>query len=137
MGQHDLANYTIEADVQLTEKEGKLPDVGLINSRYTLTLVGEYQELRIESWGSHDYRHHAKGSVQLEPGKWYSMKFSVTPAEGQAIARGKFWPKDEPEPDAWTLELVDTAPNLQGSPGLFGNTQNSEFYLDNITVTPN
>lgn len=137
MGPIDLANYTIQADVQLTEKEGKLPEAGLINSRYTLTLKGEYQEAFIESWASHDYRHHASQKMELKPGEWYTVKFSVVPGDGEAIARGKVWPRGEPEPEAWTLEMTDSAPNLHGSPGLFGNTGNAEFFMDNISVISN
>ena len=137
MGPTDLANYTVQADVQLTEKDGKLPDLGLINSRYTMTLMGEQQQVMIESWVSHDFRHRATNDATLEAGRWYTMKFSVIPGEGQVTARGKLWPKGTPEPNEWTLEMTDSAPNLHGSPGLFGNTQNSEFLLDNYSVTPN
>jgi hypothetical protein len=137
MGPPDLSNYTIQADVQLTEKEGKLPDAGLINSRYTMTFLGEGQRVVVDSWSSHDYRHHAVLPMTLEGGKWYSVKFSVVPGDGKAVARGKVWPKGEPEPEAWTLEMTDTVPNVEGTPGLFGNTGNAEFFIDNISITSN
>lgn len=137
MGPIDMANYTIQADVQLSEKDGKVPDAGLINSRYTMTLMGEAQEVRIESWVSHDKRHQVRVPIELEAGKWYTVKFSVTPGDGDALTQGKVWPKGEPEPNAWTLQVTDTAPNLHGSPGLFGNTSDAEAYLDNISVTQN
>ena len=51
------ANYTIQADVRLTEKDGRLPDVvGLINSGYTLGIRPGDKQLSIYSWASHDYR---------------------------------------------------------------------------------
>jgi outer membrane protein assembly factor BamB len=137
MGPPDLSNYTIEADLRLSEKEGKLPDAGLSNSRYTMTFLGEGQRVVIDSWSSHDYRHHAIVPMPLEAGKWYSVKFSVVPGEDKAVARGKVWPRGEPEPEGWTLEMTDTVPNTEGSPGLFGNTGNAEFFIDNISVTPN
>jgi hypothetical protein len=56
---------------------------------------------------------------------------------GQAVLRGKVWPRDEKEPSAWTLEATDEAGNLIGSPGLWGNANDSEITVDNITVTPN
>jgi len=35
------------------------------------------------------------------------------------------------------VELEDSRPNTQGSPGLFGNATNAEIFIDNVTVTPN
>jgi hypothetical protein len=35
------------------------------------------------------------------------------------------------------VEAVDETPNLQGSPGLYGNAQVSEIYLDKIEISPN
>ncbi|MFM9116465.1 MAG: hypothetical protein ACKOU6_09940, partial [Planctomycetota bacterium] len=58
-------------------------------------------------------------------------------ADGTAICRGKVWPKDQPEPTDWTIEMVDSRPNKAGSPGLFGNATNAEVFYDNVTVTPN
>lgn len=37
---------------------------------------------------------------------------------------------------AWTIEAEDDAPNVEGSPGLFGNASNAELFYDNILVTP-
>ena len=69
------------------------------------------------------------------------MKFraEVEEVEGrqQARLRGKVWPREEREPEAWTIEVVDHSPNMNGSPGLYGNAKNAELYLDNLTVTPN
>ena len=49
-GADDLSNYTIQADVLLTEEGGKISDVGLINSGYQLTIRGMNRKLRIDSW---------------------------------------------------------------------------------------
>ena len=69
------------------------------------------------------------------------MKFSVTTEEQdghtRALLRGKVWPRDQEEPAAWTIEAVDESPNLNGSPGLYGNAKDAELYLDNIRVYPN
>ena len=56
---------------------------------------------------------------------------------GKVVLRGKVWPRDEKEPEQWTIEAVDDVPNVQGSPGMFGNASTSEFFIDNISVTPN
>ena len=49
--------------------------------------------------------------------------------------------KGESEPEKWTLDLVDQTPNLEGSPGLFGESLvtpiKSEIYYDNVVVSPN
>ena len=143
MGPTDLSNYTIQADIRLTQTDGKLPDAGLINSRYTMTLRGMSRQLRLYSWSPHDYRTFAASDFDPQAEVWYTMKFSVTPKRStpekgpQAIVRGKIWPRDEPEPSAWTAEMVDLAPNLSGSPGLYGNAQEAEFYIDNIHVVSN
>ena len=33
--------------------------------------------------------------------------------------------------------MVDKSPITAGSPGIFGQSQEAEFYMDNISVTPN
>ncbi|MEO1496577.1 MAG: PQQ-binding-like beta-propeller repeat protein [Planctomycetota bacterium] len=158
MGPSDLSNYTVRADIQLQQgvagetaaspdPEGppaaatavKLPTAGLINSRYTFALFGPNQEARLYSWCTHDRRTQAALPMKLEAGVWYRMKLSVTPRKnkGVALVRAKVWPRSESEPDAWTLRLEDPAPNLQGSPGLFGDAKEAEFYVDNLRVTPN
>lgn len=158
MGPSDLANYTIRADIQLQEgvagevsqgptPEGppaaataiKLPTAGLINSRYTFALFGPNQEARLYSWCTHDRRTQAAVPMELEAGVWYRMKLSVTPQpkNGVALVRGKVWPRGDAEPDAWTLQFEDPAPNYSGSPGLFGDAKEAEFYVDNLRVTPN
>ena len=56
---------------------------------------------------------------------------------GKAVLRGKVWPRGEKEPDKWTIEAVDDVPNLQGSPGLFGQATIAEIYIDNVSVRSN
>ena len=57
--------------------------------------------------------------------------------DGKAVLKGKVWKRGDPEPQAWTIEAVDVEPNRVGSPGLFGNAQVSEAYIDNVSVTKN
>jgi outer membrane protein assembly factor BamB len=137
MGPADLANYTIQGDIQLPESNGKISDVGLINSGYFMTIRGESNKLRIDSWPSHDFRTHQMIDVGIEPNQWYTMKLSVTPEGDAAVVRGKLWHRGESEPKEWTVEMVDHAPNLHGSPGLYGHASDAEIYLDNLRVTPN
>ncbi len=65
------------------------------------------------------------------------MKFQASTEGGKAHLRGKVWPRGESEPQKWTIEAVDEVPNLQGSPGLFGQSTVAEIYIDNVTVAPN
>ncbi len=158
MGSPNLSNYTVQADVQLQEgvsgesssgpqPEGppaaasaiKLPTAGLINSGYTFSLFGPNQEARLYSWGVDNNRTKANQPMELKAGVWYRMKLTVTPhaEEKTATVQAKVWPRDASEPGEWTLQFEDKAPQLQGSPGLYGDAKEAEFFVDNLTVTPN
>ena len=145
MGPHTLSNYTVQADIQLQKsvageaKIVKLPTAGLINSRYTFALFGPSNEARLYSWCTHDKRTQAVTPMDLKAGVWYRMKLSVVPKpeEKACVVQAKVWCRGKAEPGAWTLEFTDRAPNLQGSPGLFGDAKEAEFYVDNLMVTPN
>ncbi len=138
MGPADMANYTIQADVRLTEKDGRLPDVvGLINSGYTLGIRPGDKQLSIYSWASHDYRTSARIDFEPSPNVWYRLKLRVEQQDGKAVCKGKWWLRDQTEPEEWSLQMTDTAPQKSGSPGLFGNTQTTSVYVDNLAVVPN
>jgi outer membrane protein assembly factor BamB len=159
MGSPKLSNYTVQADIQLQEgvsgestsggrvPEGppaaetaiKLSTAGLINSGYNFSLFGPNQEARLYSWGVDNKRTKATKAMELKSGVWYRTKLKVTPnAEKKtALVQGKVWPRDAAEPNEWTVEFEDKAPQLQGSPGLYGDAKEAEFFVDNLTVTPN
>ena len=123
-------------------EKARLPDMGLIAQRYTLDLMGASQQLQVRSWPPQVATHFSKTiPFAWEAGRWYRMKFEARtqPASGgtaSALLRGKVWPRGEPEPQAWTIEAVHDAGNLQGSPGFFGNSKDSEIYIDNVVVSP-
>ena len=54
-----------------------------------------------------------------------------------AILRGKVWKRGAAEPKEWQIEAADATPNLMGSPGLFGNATDAEFFIDNVQVIAN
>ncbi len=137
MGPIDLSNYTIQGDVLLTAVEAGTADVGLIGSRYQLTVRTRNKKLRLDSWTTSDYRTHAEAEFAPEPNAWYTLKLTVAAEADKAIVRGKIWKRGEQEPADWTVEIVDHSPNLQGTPGVYGNTPDAEVYLDNVRVTPN
>lgn len=137
MGPIDLANYTIQADVLLKDEGGKMPDVGLIASGYEIMVRSLNNKLRLDSWSSNDYREFVEVPFAPEADQWYTLKLSVVPEGRDAIVRGKVWPRGQNEPSKWTIEMVDNAPNLSGTPGVFGNSPDAEIYLDNLQVTSN
>lgn len=137
MGPIDLSNYTIQADFALDELDGMLPDFGITNSRYTMTVRSLNGKVRIYSWSPHDYRTFAEAEFHPEANKWYTMKLSVVPLGSHVTVRGKLWPRGEAEPTEWTIEMVDESPNVQGSPGLFGKSDTAELFVDNIKVYAN
>jgi outer membrane protein assembly factor BamB len=119
-----------------TEKVGKMPDIGLIAQRYTLDLMGASQQLQIRSWTAVLDRFSKSVPFAWKPDTWYTMKLQANVIDGKAVLKGKVWLRGEPEPEAWTIEATDDAPNTEGSPGLFGNAGNAELFYDNILVTP-
>lgn len=137
-GPSDLSDYTIQADMKMSDGGNKSPDIGLIAQGYTFEFQGEGHNLLIHSWVSHDKRSFKKlNPFDLKQGVWYTLKLKASNEGSTAKLQGKVWPREEKEPDAWTIELTDLAPNKEGAPGLFGNATNAEIYIDNVSVTPN
>ncbi|HEY1190806.1 MAG TPA: PQQ-binding-like beta-propeller repeat protein [Gemmata sp.] len=147
------SDYTIQADVMGTEVRGKLPDGGLVNSRYTLILDGKVdaalqkRTLRLASWEARE-RINVGVPFEWQPHTWYTLKLNIELKPNSAIVRGKVWKKGDPEPNKWTIEVEDTAPNRNGAAGLYGYIPNvidsggkvepgSELYFDNLGITPN
>ncbi|QDV42798.1 outer membrane biogenesis protein BamB [Stieleria neptunia] len=135
MGSPDMRDYTVTADVK-AGAASKLPDIGLIAQRYTLDLMGTNQQLQIRTWPAQN-RMARSVSFAWRADTWYSIKFQATSEKGQPVLRGKVWPRGTLEPREWTLTATDPAPNLQGSPGLFGNATNAEIFIDNVGVAAN
>jgi len=135
MGPTSLHDYSVQADVLATEKNGKLPEMGVIAQRYTLALMAS-QQLQLRSWTSRLELRFAKTlPFEWKAGQWYTMKLESENSENQVTLRGKVWPRGTAEPSEWTIEASDTTPNTSGSPGLFGNASDAEFYIDNVQVT--
>lgn len=140
MGPSDLSDYTISADVRGARMSEQLPDIGLTNLGYALDLMGESQELQIRTWAA-QLRMAKTVPFPWREDTWYRMKFRAdVESRGNApvaILRGKVWPRDESEPEEWTITAIDESPNLTASPGLYGNARVAELYLNNIEVVPN
>jgi outer membrane protein assembly factor BamB len=124
-------------------EKARLPDMGLIAQRYTLDLMGASQQLQVRSWPPQVATHFSKTiPFPWEAGRWYTIKFeartrsATSDSAAAALLRGKVWPRGEPEPAVWTIEAVHEQGNLQGSPGFFGNSKDSEISIDNVSVVP-
>jgi hypothetical protein len=116
-------------------EKARMPDIGLVAQRYTLDMMGASQQLQLRSWPPQVATHFSKTiPFAWEAGRWYTMKLEARTKAGAAVLRGKVWPRGEAEPEAWTIEGVHEAGNLQGSPGFFGNSKDSEIYIDNVSV---
>lgn len=138
MGQPLLQNYTIQSDVMVDTKNEKIPDVGLINQRYTMVLQGSAQTLQLRSWTARvDLRFAKTMPFAVKPNTWYVMKFQAANEGTKVVLKGKVWERGQAEPEAWTIEASDEPPNTTGSPGLFGNATDAEVFYDNVKVTAN
>ena len=136
LGPSDWSNYTVEADVNATQKRRQQGDAGVIAQRYVLTLFGNSQMLHLEPWQPETARTKTM-PFAWKPDTWYRLKLEVANLpDGKTRARGKAWPAGEPEPAAWMIERIDPIPNRQGAPGVFGNGL-AELYFDNIKVYAN
>ncbi|HEY0431460.1 MAG TPA: PQQ-binding-like beta-propeller repeat protein [Pyrinomonadaceae bacterium] len=136
MGPSDFSNYTVEADINATQKRRQQGDGGVIAQRYSLTLYGNSQMLHLEPW-----QPETKRTVTIpfawKPDTWYRMKLQVENLpDGKVRARGKVWLASEPEPSLWMIERIDPLPNRQGAPGIFGSAL-AELYFDNVKVYKN
>ena len=146
MGPSDMSGYTIAADVRGKRMLNQMPDIGLTNLGYNMDLMGEKQQIQFRMWSaqlrlSKGNANESKAAFPWKEDTWYRMKFRVD-IEGEgdsAVARlrGKVWPRDEKEPEQWTISAIDKTPNFNASPGLYGNAKVAELYLDNVEVTKN
>lgn len=137
MGSPDLHDYTIQADVMGAEKDGKLPDIGLIAQRYTMDLMGAHQQIQLRTWTPQLDRFSVNLPFEWKADTWYTMKFQAAVEDGKAVLRGKVWKRGDAEPADWMVVGEDDLPNVVGSPGLFGNAKDAEIFYDNLSVTRN
>jgi hypothetical protein len=126
-----------------------LPEVGINVQGYTLSLQGNNQLLQLRTWVTQERlaldpaNRNADGSSKCkipfpwEGDKWYTMKLKVTNEADVAKLQGKVWVRGEKEPDAWTIECDDPAPQRHGAPGMYADSSFAELFIDNISVTPN
>ncbi|MCS7166869.1 MAG: PQQ-binding-like beta-propeller repeat protein [Gemmatales bacterium] len=147
-------DYTIEADLMATERRRNLPDMGVVNCRYSLTLDGNKQRLLLRTWEARrpedappdaiPGRINAKVDYPWRAGIWYRFKLRVQVVDGKGLLQGKVWPRDQPEPAEWTITAEDPIPNTEGAAALYAyatgitaNSPGAEAFFDNVRIYPN
>ncbi len=138
IGKSDMKNYTIAADVMTDGTRRIMSTVGLVNQRYLIAMTGNSRILEISS--NHE---RIKESVpfDVQPNTWYRLKTRVDPdkaGEG-GVVRAKLWPRGEPEPAKWTIELRQDKLHAQGAPAVFAFSPQSQkrVFIDNLSITAN
>ena len=138
--------YTVQSDMYGASKKRRFwPDMGLINSRYNMILMGTTRKpaLRLVSW---DPMPRIQKDVPFDwkPDTWYTMKMVYSIKDGKGWVRGKVWPRGGQEPEAWSIEVMDPSPNTGGSPALYAysvaiseTSPGTEVFFDNVHVTKN
>jgi outer membrane protein assembly factor BamB len=142
-------NYTIACDLRGSEVNGKYPDMGLVNGRYSLVLDGKNDRetngrtVRLATWDPRG-RYAVTVPFNWDKDTWYRAKFEVVPGDKATTARGKVWKRGEAEPAEWTVTHDYPAGNRGGAAAVFGYVSNSdattpgsEIFYDNLVVTPN
>ncbi len=138
--------YTVQADVMGKPRpRGRKvrPDIGLLNARYAMRMMGQENLLRLETW-SPIPRLRVDMPLEWETDVWYTTKMTVDMVGEKARVRAKVWPRGEEEPQDWQIEMLDPAPNLEGSPGLYAYSNGTKhtkdgppIYFDNYRVFAN
>lgn len=137
VGPSHLSNYTMQADVMTDGSARAKSDIGFINQRYLICLRGNAGKLEVSS---NPERLKQEVPFKVLANKWYTLKTRVdVAADGSGVIRGKAWDKEQPEPEAWTIEVKVPKAQTNGSPGIYGFTAMNQkrVYLDNLSVTPN
>ena len=135
LGPSSMSGYTVQVDVMATEQGRRRPDVGLINSGYTMDLQGNRQKIQLQSWAA-ELRIREEVDFAWDPNVWYRLKLRVDIEGDRGLIRGKIWRRDATEPADWTVTAEDPLPVRQGSPGIIGYSP-IDIFFDNVSVVEN
>src|SRR6185369_4160936 len=90
-GPSDWSNYTVEADVNATQKRRQQGDAGVVAQRYALVLFGNSQMLHLEPCQP-EIKRTVTVPFAWKPDTWYRLKLQVENLpDGKTRARGKAW----------------------------------------------
>ena len=136
LGSSDLHDYTVQVDFNTATERRRLGDAGVIAQRYALIAFGTKQRLELQSWQPETART-TSVPASIRSGTWYTLKVNTENLpDGQVRVRGKIWPRDEAEPDEWTIDATDAMGSRYGSPGFYGDAH-AVISFDNLEVVPN
>lgn len=145
IGHPDDRHYTVTMDVMTDGNRRIKGNVGMVNQRYYIALIGNAQ--RLEVWSNHDNYVRAQNlgaktfiPFKWQARKWYTLKSRVDANDdGSGVVRAKAWPKGEAEPAQWMLNVEVPHANTHGSPGIYGFAQQARYrvFVDNVKVEPN
>jgi len=136
VGHWQTSNYIVEMDAKVDGNRRIKSTIGVVNQRYIFALVGNANKLEVVS--NYD-RFQRSVPFPVEANKWYRLKTQIDLQEdGSGLIRAKAWPRDEPEPDAWTLEESHAKPHKRGAPGVYALSPQSKkkVYFDNLSIYP-
>ncbi len=137
IGLPELRNYILQADVMSDGNRRVMSNVGLINQRYNISLIGNWQILEVVS--NHE-RLKVSVPYKWRSNVWYTLKTQVDVLpDGSGVVRAKVWPRENSEPTEWTIEVPHRNAHKKGAPGLYGFSPQSlkKVYLDNLSLTEN
>lgn len=132
LGDSRMHDYSMSLDFKALSHRRRIPDMGLINSGYILSLDGNNQTVSVHSWAA------ARRMAQSVPfawesETWFRMKMQVQTTDEKATIRGKVWPRDQAEPTDWTIVAEDPHPIRSGSPGIYGQSYH-DIHYQNIRI---
>jgi hypothetical protein len=97
-------------------------------------LVGNSNQLQVVS--NYD-RFQRAVSFPIQPNQWYRLKTQIDLLDDEAgLIRAKAWPREDEEPDQWTLEVKHSRPHTQGASGIYALSPQSKkkVYFDNLKI---
>ena len=134
-GGEDMKNYVLEADVMTDGNRRIKSEVGLVNQRYRITLVGNKNQLEVSS----NYERVQQAvKFPIKANTWYHLKTAIKDnGDGSGVILAKAYVQGEPEPAQWTIEVPVKRLHPQGAPGVFAFSPQAQkrVYVDNIKIT--
>jgi hypothetical protein len=138
IGGPDMKNYTIEADVMTDGNRRMMSNVGLVNQRYLFNMAANNRILEVTSTAE---RFTASVPFEATANTWYRLKTRVDADKTGAggFVRAKLWPRGEPEPAKWTLEVHQAKLHTHGAPAVYAFSPQSQkrVFIDNLAITAN
>ena len=134
-GGEDMTNYVIEANVMTDGNRRIKSEVGLINQRYKISLVGNKNVLEVSS----NYERVQQAvKFPVKANQWYHLKTHVkNNGDGTGEVRAKAWAKGEDEPAEWTIKVPVKKLHPHGAPGIYAFSPQAQkrVYIDNIKIS--